>query len=231
LIDVEALEKKFNETTLLSCKGDFITFCTDLTRLRPDINVEMNSNHCTEKKFGIQFFRGAEAWPNKDWITTIKAKHQDCLLGDIPNVPKLITKLGKIVFNMQAEETWMILNDSARKDIVLTSILKKQKKFEKKLEASHSSGCYMPHPHDHSAWKKRRDYKKVERESYKKTRRGKRDVNPKSKNDDKNDSDKSPIPTSLQLKDSVKSVLVTECMTSQADAERISDLILTKAGF
>ena len=89
LIDVEALEKKFSETTLLSCKGDFITFCTDLTRLRPDINVEMNSNHCTEKKFGIQFFRGAEAWPNKDWITTIKAKHQDCLLGDIPNVPKL----------------------------------------------------------------------------------------------------------------------------------------------
>ena len=70
-----------------------------------------------------------------------------------------------------------------------------------------------------------------ERESYKKTRRGKREVNPKSKNEDKDDSDKSSGPTTLQLKDSIKSVLVTDALASTADAERLSDLILTKADF
>ena len=89
----------------------------------------------------------------------------------------------------------------------------------------------MPHPHDHPAWKKRKEEMKLERESFKKARHGKRDVNPKSKNDGKNNSDKSSGPTTLQLKDSVKSVLVRECMSSQADAERISDLILTKPDY
>lgn len=95
----------------------------------------------------------------------------------------------------------------------------------------HGSGCYMPHPHDHSAWKKRKEEKQAERESYKKTRRGQRDVNPKPKKEDKDDSDKSSRPTTLQLKDSIKSVLVTDAFASQADAERMSDLILTKADF
>ena len=276
LIDVEALEKTFNETTLLSAKGDFVGFVTELTRLRQKINIEMNTNHCTEQKYAIQFFRGALAWPNIEWRSTVKTKNQEFLLGDGIPVPDLIPKLSKIVNNMKAEKTWTVNDvDDTRKDVVLATILKKQKNLEKKLEATttqkkvslttdggdkkkvsawrykktshysnnpvtgekhvwcddHGSGCYMPHPHDHSAWKKRKEEKQAERESYKKARRGQRDANPKPKKEDKDDSDKSSRPTTLQLKDSIKSVLVTDAFASQADAERMSDLILTKADF
>ena len=61
----------------------------------------------------------------------------------------------------------------------------------------HGSGCYMPHPHDHSAWKKRKDELRQERESNKKTRRSKRDLKPKAKDED---DDKSTVPKTLQLK-------------------------------
>ena len=55
-------------------------------------------------------------------------------------VPSLIPKLSKIVNNMKAEKTWTVNDvDETRKDIVLTSILKKQKNLEKKLEATTTS--------------------------------------------------------------------------------------------
>ena len=121
LINVEALEKTFNETTLLSAKGDFAGFVTELTRLKQKINIEMNTNHCTEKKYAIQFFCGALAWPNKEWRITVKTKNQDFLLGDGPPVPSLIPKLSKIVNNMMAEKTWTVNDvDESRKDLIMS---------------------------------------------------------------------------------------------------------------
>ena len=63
-IDVESLETEFSNTTLESYGGDYTKFCTELTRLKDSINLEMDSDYCTERKLALQFFRGALIWMN-----------------------------------------------------------------------------------------------------------------------------------------------------------------------
>jgi len=88
------------------------------------------------------------------------------------------------------------------------------------------TGCYMPHPHDHAAWKKKKEEKQSRYEAGKKDRRSKRQKT--SAKDDKSDEgNDSSLPRGLQLKEAVRTVLTTRLCTSAEEAERLGDEILT----
>lgn len=113
-------KEAFEQTTLLSCKGDFVTFCTELTQLRNKIihlwplNQEKVCNSIL--LWCIRMAPGTVA--NCNYSKTTSPAFRRCC-----GLTKLIERLGKIVSNMQAEDTWNNFENTGRKDIALTSLL------------------------------------------------------------------------------------------------------------